>query len=98
MIVLHPGSRFLRIGKACDVSPITVLSLVARKCKPPVPEADQVERITRRRKDRRQAPESETEKNEEEYDVPVTSDDPVRYNPMCHRFSCTRLYNFPVRR
>ena len=31
MIVIHPGSRFTRIGRACDVNPITVPSVVARK-------------------------------------------------------------------
>lgn len=74
VIVLHPGSRFLRIGKASDVSPVTIPSVVARKCKPPVPRSVQVERILRPRKDRRPI-ESETENNEE-YDIPVTSDDP----------------------
>ena len=98
MIVLHPGSRFLRIGKASDVSPITVLNLVARKCNPPVPGSDQLERITRPRKNRQRVPESETEKNEEEYDISATSDDPVRYEPLCYHLSCATSYNFPVRR
>ena len=31
MIVIHPGSRFTRIGRACDVNPVTVPSVVARK-------------------------------------------------------------------
>jgi actin-related protein 8 len=98
VIVLHPGSRFLRIGKASDVSPITVLNVVARKCNPPVPGSDQIERISRPRKGRRRASESETEKIDEEYDTSVTSDDPVRSNPMCYCFSCIRSYNFTVRR
>jgi len=38
--------------------------------------SDQLERIIRPRKDWRHAPGSETEKNEEEYDISVTSDDP----------------------
>jgi actin-related protein 8 len=79
VIVLHPGSRFLRIGKASDVSPITILNVVARKCKPPVPGSDQVERISRPRKDRRPSTESETEKNEDEYNISIKSDDPVRF-------------------
>jgi actin-related protein len=31
VIVIHPGSRFTRIGRACDVNPVTVPSVVARK-------------------------------------------------------------------
>ncbi|KAF9650794.1 actin-like ATPase domain-containing protein [Thelephora ganbajun] len=31
VIVIHPGSRFTRIGRACDVNPITVPNVVARK-------------------------------------------------------------------
>lgn len=96
MIVLHPGSRFLRIGKASDVSPVTIPSVVARKCKPPVPRSVQVERILRPRKDRRPI-ESETENNEE-YDIPVTSDDPVRFILCGYHFSYTRSHNLTVRR
>lgn len=78
MIVLHPGSRFLRIGRASDVSPVTVLNVIARKCKPPIPSFPRVDRILRPRKDRRHHPsESEIEQNEDEYSIPLTSDDPV---------------------
>ena len=50
MIVIHPGSRSILIGKASDVSPTSVPNVVARKCKPPVPEFVRVEGISRPRK------------------------------------------------
>jgi len=31
VIVIHPGSRYIRIGRASDVNPITVPCVVARK-------------------------------------------------------------------
>ncbi|XP_066259559.1 actin-related protein 8 isoform X2 [Euwallacea similis] len=34
IIVIHPGSLNLRIGKACDLNPVTVLHAVARRRKP----------------------------------------------------------------
>lgn len=34
MIIIHPGSKYLRIGRASDVSPVTVLHAIARKRKP----------------------------------------------------------------
>ncbi|KAH8832688.1 hypothetical protein DL96DRAFT_1583022 [Flagelloscypha sp. PMI_526] len=37
VLVIHPGSRFLRVGRASDIKPVSVLSVVARKCKGPVP-------------------------------------------------------------
>jgi actin-related protein 8 len=78
VIVIHPGSRFLRIGKASDVSPATVLNVVARKCKSPVPRSTPVQRISRPRKDRHPTSNSEAEQNEDEHNVSLTSDDPVR--------------------
>lgn len=37
MIVVHPGSRFLRIGRASDVFPMAIPNVIARKSKVPVP-------------------------------------------------------------
>lgn len=31
VIIIHPGSLYIRIGRASDVNPITVLHAVARK-------------------------------------------------------------------
>lgn len=36
MIVIHPGTRFLRIGRASDVFPLEVPHVIARKSKIPV--------------------------------------------------------------
>ncbi|KAG6810888.1 hypothetical protein H0H92_009918 [Tricholoma furcatifolium] len=49
VIVIHPGSRSILIGKASDVSPTSVSNVVARKCKPPVPQFVRVEGISRPR-------------------------------------------------
>ncbi|KAF8587912.1 actin-like ATPase domain-containing protein [Ramaria rubella] len=37
VVVIHPGTRFLRIGRASDVFPITVPHVIARKSNVPVP-------------------------------------------------------------
>ncbi|KAG5647468.1 hypothetical protein DXG03_009399 [Asterophora parasitica] len=47
VIVIHPGSRSIIIGRASDVSPITVPNVVARKYTPPVPPPARIERISR---------------------------------------------------
>jgi len=36
VIVIHPGSRHIRIGRASDVNPITVPCVVARKSNTPL--------------------------------------------------------------
>ena len=37
VLVIHPGTRFLRIGRASDVFPIAVPHVIARKSEVPVP-------------------------------------------------------------
>ncbi|KIJ55715.1 hypothetical protein M422DRAFT_151102 [Sphaerobolus stellatus SS14] len=37
VIVIHPGSRFLRIGRASDVFPVAIPNVIARKSKVAVP-------------------------------------------------------------
>ncbi|KAJ6581573.1 hypothetical protein B0H19DRAFT_1115890 [Mycena capillaripes] len=77
IIVIHPGSRFLRIGKASDVFPVAVPNIVARKINP-ASEASApafIQGIYRPRGDTVPQPEdSSTAKDE--YAVTVTSDDP----------------------
>ncbi|KAG9313025.1 hypothetical protein JVU11DRAFT_6464 [Chiua virens] len=73
VVVIHPGSRHLRIGKASDVTPITVPNVIARKCKGSLPEPAGIENITRPRKGSNFP--SETS-NGDEYAVPPPSDDP----------------------
>lgn len=78
MLVIHPGSRFLRVGRASDVMPIIVPNVIARKHEPPVPEPRYIEGISRPRRDK--APtESSSSQSHDEYAVPLNSDDPVSY-------------------
>ncbi|KIL69325.1 hypothetical protein M378DRAFT_69891 [Amanita muscaria Koide BX008] len=52
VIVIHLGSRFLRVGKACDVNPVTIPSVVAWRCKGPVVSPVFVEGVSRPKKGR----------------------------------------------
>ncbi|KAG1746603.1 uncharacterized protein EDB91DRAFT_1327944 [Suillus paluster] len=65
VIVIHPGSRFLRIGRASDVNPASIPNVIARRHKPPTPVPTYVEGISRPRKG--QSP---------QLSVNITSDDP----------------------
>ncbi|CCM00587.1 uncharacterized protein FIBRA_02623 [Fibroporia radiculosa] len=75
VIVVHPGSRFLRIGKASDVTPLTIPSVVARKHRPPVPAPQHVPGIARQREGMARATFAASQNNDE-YAVQVNSDDP----------------------
>ncbi|KAH8116481.1 actin-like ATPase domain-containing protein [Phellopilus nigrolimitatus] len=77
VLVVHPGSRWLRVGRASDVVPVAVPHVIARRVRnppatPPVP----VRNIVRPRR-RRGEPESADVRKEDEYSVTVASDDPV---------------------
>ncbi|KAJ6518873.1 hypothetical protein C8R45DRAFT_949593 [Mycena sanguinolenta] len=77
VIVIHPGSRFLRIGKASDVFPVTVPNVVARKINPAseAPARTFIQGIYRPRGDA--VPQQEDSSTpQDEYAVKVTSDDP----------------------
>ncbi|KAH7927316.1 actin-like ATPase domain-containing protein [Leucogyrophana mollusca] len=74
VIVIHPGSRWLRIGKASDVNPISIPNVVARKHRPPVPVPPYVEGISRPRKGR--VTPTPQPQNGDEYAVSIPSDDP----------------------
>ena len=69
MLVIHPGSRFIRIGRASDVSPVSTPNVIARKNAAPVPSPIHVETISRPRRGGRSRFNSE--------DVSSASDDPV---------------------
>ncbi|KAJ7782036.1 hypothetical protein DFH07DRAFT_792382 [Mycena maculata] len=77
IIVIHPGSRVLRIGKASDVFPVAVPNVVARKINPAsaAPPTTFVEGIYRPRGDTVPKQEEDSQ-NKDEYAVTVTSDDP----------------------
>lgn len=78
VIVIHPGSRWLRVGRAMDVNPTSVPNVIARKHKPPVPEPTFTERISRPRVRRLDPSSLATSTSEEdEYAVHALSDDPV---------------------
>lgn len=77
MLVIHPGSRWLRIGRACDVTPISVPNVIARRYKPPVPQPIFVEGVSRPRKDRERGQVSTVASPGDEYSVVLASDDPV---------------------
>ncbi|KAI0765670.1 actin-like ATPase domain-containing protein [Trametes elegans] len=76
VIVIHPGSRFLRIGRASDVTPLTVPNVIARKHTPPVPRPVYVQGISRPKEDRRRSTPSTSAPSGDEYGVNVASDDP----------------------
>ncbi|KZP09887.1 actin-like ATPase domain-containing protein [Athelia psychrophila] len=77
VIVIHPGSRWLRVGRAMDVNPTSVPNVIARKHKPPVPEPTFTERISRPRVRRLDPSSLATSTSEEdEYAVHALSDDP----------------------
>ncbi|KAJ7574463.1 hypothetical protein C8J56DRAFT_979709 [Mycena floridula] len=71
VLVIHPGSRFLRVGRASEVNPVTVPNVLARKTTFPVPPLSFVEGISRPRKGRQMAARQSDDES------PVTpSDDP----------------------
>ncbi|KAI0064006.1 actin-like ATPase domain-containing protein [Artomyces pyxidatus] len=74
VIVIHPGSRFLRIGRASDMTPASIPNVIARKTQPPAPSPIFVESITRPRKSRPKPVPSSSE--EDEQATPAPSDDP----------------------
>ncbi len=49
VIVIHPGSRYIRIGRASDVNPIQVPCVVARKCRTPIEVQERVKLVSRPR-------------------------------------------------
>jgi actin-related protein 8 len=74
VIVIHPGSRFLRIGRACDLNPVMVPNCIARKTAPPVPATVYIENISRPRKSA--SKDSDAQNGDEKSNTP-TEDDSV---------------------
>ena len=75
VIVIHPGSRWLRIGRASEVAPVVVPHVIARRHNPPVPPPTFVLCVARPRKGKDKSLPSA--KKGDEYSVEHTSDDPV---------------------
>lgn len=84
--MIHPGSRNIRIGRACDVNPITIPNIIARKQKLPVPEPTYVQGIARPRT-KSKTPTAPATNGTDEYSVAPVSDDPVSLS----RFSIVSL-------
>ncbi|KAI0832128.1 actin-like ATPase domain-containing protein [Trametes gibbosa] len=76
VVVIHPGSRYLRIGRASDVTPLTLPTVIARKQTPPAPAPTYVRGVSRPQEDRARATPSTTALSGDEYAVNVASDDP----------------------
>lgn len=79
VIVIHPGSQFVKIGRASDVTPLQVPHVIARRLKesvqtPPPVYTNSVGRLDKGKE--KVAVQSSPEGDE--YSVQVTSDDPVR--------------------
>lgn len=77
MVVIHPGSRWLRIGRASDVTPVSIPNVIARKAKAPVPARIYLEGVSRPRKDRERGQPSTIAQPGDEYAVSLASDDPA---------------------
>ncbi|KAI0343316.1 actin-like ATPase domain-containing protein [Trametopsis cervina] len=76
VLVIHPGTRWIRIGRASDVTPLSVPNVIARKHRPPVPPLRYVEGVSRPRKDRERGQVSTVAQAGDEYSVLQASDDP----------------------
>ena len=79
MIVIHPGSQFLKIGRASDVTPLQVPHVIARRYKgqDPTPPPVYTNSVGRLEKGKEKMP-MQSSPDGDEYSVQLTSDDPVR--------------------
>ena len=77
MLVIHPGARWVRIGRASDVTPFSIPNVIARKHKPPVPPLKFVEGVSRPLPERERGHVSTVAQPGDEYSVATSSDDPV---------------------
>lgn len=78
VIVIHPGSRYLRIGRASELNPVYVPNVVARKTNAPVPPVLFEESIIRPRKGRTRSSFTKIIAKDDKYIVNPGTDDPVR--------------------
>ncbi|KAK7056412.1 Actin-like protein arp8 [Paramarasmius palmivorus] len=76
VLVIHPGSRYLRIGRASDVNPVTVPNVIARRTTGPVSAPTFVEGVSRPRKTKKSQRQSGADENVDEYAITTSSDDP----------------------
>ncbi|KAI0772590.1 actin-like ATPase domain-containing protein [Irpex lacteus] len=76
VIVIHPGSRWIRIGRASDVTPLSVPNVIARKHKSPVPPLKFIPGVSHPRKERERGFVSTISQPGDEYSIELASDDP----------------------
>ncbi|EIM86889.1 actin-like ATPase domain-containing protein [Stereum hirsutum FP-91666 SS1] len=76
VIVIHPGSRYLRIGRASELNPVYVPNVIARKTNPPVPPVLFEESIVRPRKGRTRSSFTKIIAKDDKYIVNPGTDDP----------------------
>ena len=96
VIVIHPGSKFTRIGRACDINPVTVPTVIARKLRGggTVPEPSYVKGIERPPPGTERRRHTQGTGGGDEYTVSSQSNDPVSDQfPCCLSFSAT--HSFP---
>ena len=67
----------MRIGRACDVNPVSIPNVIARKAKGPVPDRIYREGVSRPRRGRERGQPSVVAQSGDEYAVSLASDDPV---------------------
>ena len=77
VIVIHPGSRFIRIGRASDVSPVSIPAAVGRKYKNSAPQPERKNCIIRPGSSKDKFPAIPLPQNGDEYDVTPASNDSV---------------------
>ncbi|EAU90511.2 nucleus protein [Coprinopsis cinerea okayama7 len=75
VIVIHPGSRFIRIGRASDVSPVSIPAAVGRKYKNSAPQPERKNCIIRPGSSKDKFPAIPLPQNGDEYDVTPASND-----------------------
>ncbi|KAF9779157.1 actin-like ATPase domain-containing protein [Thelephora terrestris] len=103
VIVIHPGSRFTRIGRACDINPVTVSSVVARKLRGggTVPEPRYVPGIERPQPGMERTKPVQGSGGGDEYSVSSQSNDPfeVKIESLVKSFrERMKFYNLRINR
>jgi actin-related protein 8 len=84
VIVIHPGSRFLRVGRATESTPLTVSNVIARKHNTPQPPATFTSRLHRSSPDKENTGPATRNPGDDEYVVVPATDDPVRFTLTYH--------------
>jgi actin-related protein 8 len=77
VIVIHPGSRFLRVGRATETTPLTVSNVIARKHNTPLPAATITSRLHRSPPDIENTGPATKSPGDDEYAVAPATEDPV---------------------